>query len=253
MDAELSSASGWHARIPLQPAVRFEEARTQGHVELDLDAMSDRAAAAAAVIGMPIDQVDVVVLATVRSADGETFTPRLTFVLTPTQFQLASEVSELEFRDRAEPTLGASTTNSVEIAGWAMEVSVLRVASGGVSAAALGVLAWVVLTGRQRVGNETRLSPHKYRGLLLEIEPMISPPGRPIVDVADFTALSTLAQRYGVLVLHWTRDDVRTFVVHDDGVTYRYRVGVAPRTPASRQPAVRTTPLAGRRSPRVTK
>ena len=118
----------------------------------------------------------------------------------------------------------------MEIAGRAVEVSALRRATGGVSAVALSVLAWVVLTGRRRAGNEGRLSSHRYRGLLLEVEPIISPPGRPTVDVTDFSALAKLAERYGVLVMHWTRSGVRTFVVHDDGVTYRYCVDVTPRS-----------------------
>ncbi|UUZ60968.1 hypothetical protein [Nocardioides sp. B-3] len=52
---------------------------------------------------------------------------------------------------------------------------------------------------------------------------MTSPPGRPIVDVTDFTAPAKLSERYGLMVMHWTRANVDTFTVHDDGITYRYR------------------------------
>jgi len=60
---------------------------------------------------------------------------------------------------------------------------------------------------------------------LVEVQPLPSPPGRPVVDVVDFPTLAKLAERYGLLVLHWTRSDVDTFVVQDEGVTYRYRTG----------------------------
>jgi hypothetical protein len=230
LDAELRSASGWHSRIPLQPTARFDHARTDGQVELDLDDLWHRAAAAAAVIGVPVDEVSVVVEPTVRSAEGDTFAPRLAFALTPTRFQLASEKPQLEFRDSAEPVAGAGKPNRMEIAGMSIDVSTLRVAVGGATAVALSALVIFVLAGGHRSGNESRISPRNYGGLLLEVEPVSSPPGRPIVDVTDFAALSKLARRYGVLVMYWTRSHVRTFVVHDDGVTYRYRVDVTPRS-----------------------
>jgi hypothetical protein len=193
---------------------------------------------------MPVDQVSVAVVATVRSFDGQTFTPRLTFALTPTQLQLASEKPQLEFRDSAAPVPGATRANSVEIAGRSLEVSALRVVSGGASAAALTVLVMVVLAERRRSENEAVAVPRKYRGLLLEVEPIISPPGRPIVDVADFDALAKLAQRYGLLVMHWTRSHVQTFVVHDDGIIYRFRVDGTVRTTSPPPPAVLTPPQA---------
>ncbi|MCW2774406.1 MAG: hypothetical protein JWN91_2732 [Nocardioides sp.] len=230
LDAELSSASGWHTRIPLQQTARFDQASTDGQVELDLDDLWHRAAAAAAVIGVPVDEVGVAVVPTVRSAEGGTFAPRLAFALTPTQLQLASENPELEFRDSAGPVVGATMPNGIEIAGISMDVSALRVAVSGATAVALSVLVIFVLAGGHRSGNESRISPRNYGGLLLEVEPISSPPGRPIVDVTDFAALSKLARRYGVLVMYWTRSHVRTFVVHDDGVTYRYRVDVTPRS-----------------------
>jgi signal peptidase I len=249
LDAELSSASGWHTRIPLQQTARFDHASTDGQVELDLDDLWHRAAAAAAVIGVPVDEVSVAVVPTVRSAEGGTFAPRLAFALTPTQLRLASENPELEFRDSAGPVVGAARPNGIEIAGMSMNVSALRVAVGGATAVALSVLVIFVLAGGHRSGNESRISPRNYGGLLLEVEPISSPPGRPIVDVTDFAALSKLARRYGVLVMYWTRSHVRTFVVHDDGVTYRYRVDVTPRSAPQPGPTPSAASLSRGRSP----
>jgi hypothetical protein len=249
LDAELSSASGWHTRIPLQQTARFDHASTDGQVELDLDDLWHRAAAAAAVIGVPVDEVSVAVVPTVRSAEGGAFAPRLAFALTPTQLRLASENPELEFRDSAGPVVGAASPNGIEIAGMSMDVSALRVAVGGATAVALSVLVIFVLAGGHRSGNESRISPRNYGGLLLEVEPISSPPGRPIVDVTDFAALSKLARRYGVLVMYWTRSHVRTFVVHDDGVTYRYRVDVTPRSAPQPGPTPSAASLSRGRSP----
>jgi len=41
----------------------------------------------------------------------------------------------------------------------------------------------------------------------------------------DFATLAKLAERYQLLVLHWSRSDVETFVVQDQATTYRYRTG----------------------------
>ena len=54
---------------------------------------------------------------------------------------------------------------------------------------------------------------------------MTAPPGQPVVDVTEFAMLAQLTERYGLLVLHWTRSGVETFVVQDEGTTYRYRTG----------------------------
>ncbi len=51
-----------------------------------------------------------------------------------------------------------------------------------------------------------------------------------MVDVREFAKLARLAERYGLLVLHWSRSDVQTFLVHDDSATYRDRTGTARRT-----------------------
>jgi signal peptidase I len=249
LDAELSSANGWHARIPLQPTTRFDQARTRGQVELHLDDLNRRAAAAASVIGMPADQVSVAVVSTIRSADGGTFAPRLTLVLTPTQLRLTSDKPQLEFHDSAGPSLGAAQATSIEIAGSSVKVSALRVASPGTAAVALTVLVAVVLAGRRRSGSETLVPARKYRGLLLEVEPIISPPGRPVVEVTDFVALAKLATRYGVLVMHWTQRHEQTFVVHDDGIIYRYRVEGTPRSALSSRTTAPAALLKTRHSP----
>lgn len=54
---------------------------------------------------------------------------------------------------------------------------------------------------------------------------MSAPQGRPVIDVTTFPTLAKLAERYGLLVLHWNRSGVETFIVQDENITYRYRAG----------------------------
>jgi hypothetical protein len=89
--------------------------------------------------------------------------------------------------------------------------------------ALLGALALALITRRSAPGSEGAGIRRRYAPLLVSVQPMPAPPGRPMVDVADFATLARLAQRYGLLVLHWARSEVETFVVQDEGTTYRYR------------------------------
>ena len=79
----------------------------------------------------------------------------------------------------------------------------------------------------------------RYAPLLVPVHPMPAPPGRPLVDVTEFATLARLAERYGLLVLHWTRSDVETFVVQDEGTTYRYRTS----TGKTSDPGAGSTPV----------
>jgi hypothetical protein len=54
---------------------------------------------------------------------------------------------------------------------------------------------------------------------------MTTAPGRAPIDVTDFATLAKLAERYGLLILHWSRSGVETFIVQDENTTYRYRTG----------------------------
>jgi hypothetical protein len=52
---------------------------------------------------------------------------------------------------------------------------------------------------------------------------MLTPEGRPVVDVTEFATLARLAESYGLMVLRWSHSQVETFIVQDQGITYRYR------------------------------
>jgi len=90
---------------------------------------------------------------------------------------------------------------------------------GSLLAAAV-LLLLLLRTPHTGEGREIR---SRYGSLLVAVQPMVTPASRPVVDVTEFTTLARIAERYGLLVLHWTRSGVDTFVVQDEGMTYRYR------------------------------
>lgn len=229
--AELSTAGGWHSTVPLRPRVSFSGDRYTGTVRLNLQALENRAQSAAAVTGIPAAEVQVAVVPKVTSADGTTFEPALTLTLTPLQLAPAGDGSTLAVRESASETTTAPGAETLSIAGrdlsvrWARILSVVLLLGALLGALVLGLLA---LVGTR--GGEAATIRRRYAPILIQVQPMPTPPGRPVVDVVDFATLAKLAQRYGLLVMHWSRSNVETFVVQDEGTTYRYRTGTGSAT-----------------------
>lgn len=236
--AELSTVSGWTATVPLQPAQRFEDDHHAGTVGLDLDALQRRAERAAAVTGIPAGDVTLEVVATVTTERGE-FEAGLPFVLSPLQLTLSG--------DRSALTVGAAAAGSpvssvptLSLLGREIPVGTARVASVGmVVAALLAGLLLVVLARVTAPVNELAAIRRRHGQLLVDVAPYALPPGVPVVDVEHFATLARLAERYELPVLHWARSEVDTFVVADQGTTYRYRTrsGAAEKAPATTPPS----------------
>lgn len=230
--AELSTSSGWHSSVPLGSAKTFTEDSYTGTVSLDLSALEKRAQAAAAATGIPASQVDVKIVPTVTIDDAKPFKPELALTLTPLQLTLAGDKSTLAVGDTAAPDAAASepVTPTLSLAGRELPVSTGRTLSLAMVLGAL--LAAVVLALLARISapaTESAAIHRRYGQMLVRVQPMPAPAGRPVIDVVDFATLAKLAERYGLLVLHWSRSDVETFVVQDQDTTYRYRTGTGVR------------------------
>ena len=225
--AELSSASGWRSTVPLADPVRFETREYDGQVRLDLAALEARAQAAAEVTGLPADQLTVSVVPTVTTSDGESFSPALTLALTPLTLALTGDAATLTTQEPGGTEARTMQPRTLDVLGLGITAELARLLSGAL--AALVVLASVTLLAVARSvaptseGGQIR---RRYASLLVPVQPMPTPPARPVVDVTEFATLAKLAERYGLLVLHWARSGVETFVVQDEGTTYRYRSGV---------------------------
>jgi len=193
IDADVTAASGWHALLPVSGPSSFTGDRYQTDVVLDVNAVDRRAQAAARVIGISADQLAVNVAAHVSDATGVPFSPALKLTLTPLQLSLVSQDQSLTVTDATTVTHRLTVHGRLSLSGRSVSVADAR----HVSTAAL----------------------------LLPVAPMPTPAGRPVVGVTEFRSLVRLAERYDLLVLHWTRSGVDTFVVQDDATTFRYRTG----------------------------
>ena len=244
--AKLSTSSGWHTTIALAEPVAVAGDGSVSTVRLDLAALDARAQAATVATGMPADLLTIGVVPAVQSSGKSLFAPALNLTLSPQQLLLVGDAAALTVTDSATVTHRAAIARSLNLVGRSVAVATARVISvtlvGAALLAAALLLVFLRRTSPTSEGAEIRA---RYRPLLVAVEPMPTPPTRPVVDVTEFATLAKLAERYGLLVLHWSRSGVDTFVVQDEGTTYRYR-------PNHEAPPEPTGPAAGSILPSAT-
>lgn len=226
VEAVLSTASGWHSTVRLAEPRSFTQDAYTGTVRLDLPSLEERAESAAVATGIPAGQVDVSVVPTVETSGREPFAPALDLALNPLQLTLATEDSPLEASVGTADAEDPSGVPTVGLAGRELPVPTARVLSVVMtSGALLTALVLGLLARISAPSTEAAAIRRRHSQRLVEVQPMPAPPGRPVVDVVDFAALVRLAERYEMLIMHWSRSGVDTFAIQDQGTTYRYRTG----------------------------
>ncbi len=224
--ADLSTPSGWHSTSTLTEAASTTGGGGFQTVRLDLARLEARAQAAASVTGIPVGQVTVAVTPTVRTATGAPFAPTLRLSLTPMQLSLVGGPTSLTVTEATPASIPATPRRGMAVAGLELSVPTARTVSSLMLLAGLvgaaGILCW---SRRARQLSEGAAIRRRYAALLAEVEPLADVPGRPVVDVPTMATLAKLAERYGLLILHWAQDAADIFVVQDITTTYRFRAG----------------------------
>lgn len=228
LTVELSTSSGWRSTILLAGPTSFDDTAHDGATTLDLPALEKRAQRAAAVIGVPADQLNVVVKAHVRTEGGQAFVAELPMTLSATHLALV-DPSALSVKDSSTTITSSTAPRTLGLLGQEIDAATARTVSSALLILALLTAAGVVGLARAGAPESEGASIRRRHGnLLVRVEPISSPTGRPVIDVSEFATLVKLAERYGLLVLHWSRSNVETFVVQDESITYRYRTAASP-------------------------
>jgi signal peptidase I len=236
--AELSAQGGWRSSVPLTPATAFPGNRYEDTVHLDLKAIDARAQAASAATGIPTGPVTIALTTRIHGASGDDFAPVLKFNLTPLQLTMAGGPNDLTVTRTGRSDTAPTAPAAIGVAGVTVPVSTARTWSLiALAAAAVAGTALILFARRRAPRGEAETIRRRYRSMLARVQPMPIPAGHRVIDVTTFPTLAKLADRYGLLVLHWTRSDVETFIVQDENTTYRYRAGSeAPAENATRIP-----------------
>jgi signal peptidase I len=232
--AELTTPEGWHSTVPLADAKAFSADQYEGAVTLDLKAYEAKAKAASAVTGIPASQIAIKVIPQVKTISGADFRPELKLSLTPLQLALVNGEKDLNVTGTHRVQHAAAVPRTVGINGWVITTATARVISAVLLVTALaGGAATVVFSRRTLPADEGTAIRRRYAAYLVSVQPMQLPQGRPVIEVTTFPVLAKLAERYGLLILHWGRSGAETFVVHDESTTYQYQTGSNPPEPTA--------------------
>ena len=223
LTARLTNGTGWHTTMQVIPKKAFAGPVFQATAKLNLGSLVARADAASKAIGTaPSGSVVVALTAQVDSPGLATLSTPVTLEVSPLQMVLGSN-SKLR-TDSSSAT--ASTTvvpREIGILGLTAAQARSYAILGLIAAGAIAAVIFVI--SRRNIPLRTRSQiERRYPQLLVHVEPMASPPGKPVVNVDNFPALVKLAERYGQMILTWRRPDADDFVVRDEGITYRYRI-----------------------------
>lgn len=222
--AELTSPSGWHSTVPLAGPHAFTGNSYESTVTLDLKSLEAKAEAAAAVTGLSGTPVAITLVPRVTSESGAVFAPELQLSLTPLHLALAGGEQALTVTDSSTSQQTVMAPRTIGINDWTITAATARLVSAMLLLAVIVAGAGLLVVARRAAPlDEAAAIRRRYANLLVRVHPMPAPQGRPVIDVTSFATLAKLAERYGLLVLHWNRSGVETFVVQDESATYRYR------------------------------
>ncbi|GIE79150.1 hypothetical protein Aph02nite_51000 [Actinoplanes philippinensis] len=237
--ARLSSQNGWHTTIELTQPKQFSTDLFTDEIEIHLPSLDVRVADAAKAIGADMGAITLAITARVQHGDGTDFEPKVTFNLAPLQLTLAgapetlivnrsSTAAGTSVQDRRVGALGFYPLTAAEARKYAVYLVIVALIGAG-------IIAWMAL-GHVPLRTRAQIV-RRYPHLIVPVEPMASPPGKPIVTVDTFPALVKLAEKYGQMILTWTRPDgADDFVVRDEGILYRYRIEPSAAAPGKPEP-----------------
>lgn len=245
VEARLSTAAGWHSTVPLSGGRSFSGASYTGTVRLDLDALQARADAGAKATGTSAGELDVAIVPRITTATGTPFTPALKLKLTPTALTVAADT--LVVKEAAPKAASTLVPQSLRVGGRNLvRVSTARTVSAVLLLGSLLAIAFLLTARRYRPVAEDEDIRRRYRPLLIEVMPPAPPTDRQVVQVTEFRTLVRLAERYSLLITHWSTGDSTMFAVQDDAATYWYGTGSGtwPEQTATVVPSVAQSPEA---------
>lgn len=175
----------------------------------------------------------------------DTFSPRLTFRLDPTQLQLEPtgvgppDGPPDQLQPAAIGKVMVSRTEPTELSGFGLLVSTAtarRTSEIGVLASLAGMLIfglWMLLALRALRNDEPSRIALWYGSWLVPVSEPVNDSLRSPVDVSTFDDLVRLAERHDRLILHEESDGVHVYTLEEGGLLLRYQARVRGDAPSS--------------------
>ena len=225
--------SGWQRNISLQPEEPFTGNTVSTRASLDvcqvkalIEALEDETgfnSGSYALILTP--RIKVVGSVSGRELN-DSFEPNLTFRYSKTHFYISNENSGIDPLNPTETRmLRAERTepNVLPILGMEPKVPVLRFISLLVVGLSLGGMLILGLQIQNLAQNDRAAFVRvKFGSLIVDIKRGSLKDSSHMIDVTSIDDLAKLAERYNVMILHDAHDNMHSYYVQGEGITYRY-------------------------------
>ena len=233
LDAELSSGP-WKQTVSLQEATPFAGDGFETGTTLDLNEMMSVVASMTAETGTGGGAINIAVIPHVKAKGTVDGVPFNSSYNTPLKLTLDPQQLTAEGDKKGDASkLGSSTNSSVRTLGTKVRKMTflsrtMTVGRGRVMSliATLAALAWLVIAFRSYWRQRHRPKPeqidHKFHSSMVQINNL--PLSTNTVDVASMAMLARIAESGEMLILHYHRDGMHTYLVDDATTVYRFRI-----------------------------
>lgn len=157
----------------------------------------------------------------------DSFSPRLVFKYDKVHFYLVTDKSQSDdaLRSVKQGLAGSSTSqpNTISMLGLKPTVWITRFLSLlGFTFSLFGFLVAGIKVYRTASQSQDALIRLKYGAILVDVYEQNLSPSSSVIDVAMMDDLARLAERHGAMILHMTQNFLHSYLVQNNGITYRY-------------------------------
>ena len=236
--AEIRQENGWKRTIELQPTMLFAGDRFSTSAVIDLRTVDRLIDGVEEQTGVIADVYRLRVVANVQvegDLAGRPFTRQLEqaleFRLTDLQLQLMTRSSTIEWTDTGTVTRTVEVGRALSIPLVSLDIPYSTfpiLAAVGIGVAALGLLLMALATFLiWRAGEPARIrARYGHRMVAIEVEEGAS--GEQPLVVDRFDDLVHIADRAGLVILHWEDAMFDDYLVFDQRTSYRYTIWKLP-------------------------
>jgi signal peptidase I len=235
ISAQLSDIDGWTRSFELHPVTEFSGDSFESKVSLDVCSIHDLILAKEEKTGAESRIYDFKILPIV-TITGEVkgiplqdiYQPEIAFQFNPTLMRMPEMEDGLNLNQEGFLTDDYIDLNTINIFG--IEVAIIRARQITLVLFIISLLAsayptWTLIRDIRR--SDISRIQIQYHPLLVDVlDGNQENLGDQIVEVASFSDLTKMAERYGAMILHESKDSYHRYSVQDAQTVYQYEIDV---------------------------